>query len=636
MEQWTLKPFPTLNGINLVALDTEGTGLDYFGKDYFIGLAMSCAKGSFYFPVRHENPGISGNVPMSNLKRWAKGELYGKRIVFHHAKFDLHFLEKEGIELRDINVLEDTMHMAALLEERTRGGLNLSNLAKIYLGLSKTGEDLEITRMAWHTPEEVGPYAENDTELTYKLREKMYEALQDADMIQALELESRNLPAVVEMERNGLLLDMPKLNMWRQQVTRELISALDELAIKAKNSSQAMLALDDFTMAPNTFNPDKTKHLEDLCRKLDVPYLYNIKCLNDKCGFTHPGQPDDDCPKCGTETKTTTPHFASPWLLQTKNETLKKVVRARKLSKLKQSLDPWGENVDSKGILRYNMNQLKGDEWGTISGRYSCSGYNPYKKGSVGLHPQQIWKPEKQIEEIGDNFIMRELFIAEKGKRFLSSDAEQIEYRLLVDYIAMFWPNSVVVKMYKDDPHADLHAFVAHRVLKDLLTRSKTKTVNFGYVYGLGLENLAKQLGVSMDEADQIRNEYIRLLPEVPNIVKKMKDMARKRIDGSVRTRNKRKLIVPNGKEYMAANRIIQGTAAEVMKDRAAALYENRKDLEFVMRVLVHDEVNGDTPDEEHARRVHECLEDFGLFNTTIPLLWDTNVGDNWAMRETA
>jgi len=79
-------------------------------------------------------------------------------------------------------------------------------------------------------------------------------------------------------------------------------------------------------------------------------------------------------------------------------------------------------------------------------------------------------------------------------------------------------------------------------------------------------------------------------------------------------------------------NGVIQGSAADIMKLKLVELYKTRKETGLILRMTVHDEVCGDVPDVESARKVDEVLNSQSGFvsELRVPILWDTKFGANW------
>jgi DNA polymerase-1 len=83
-------------------------------------------------------------------------------------------------------------------------------------------------------------------------------------------------------------------------------------------------------------------------------------------------------------------------------------------------------------------------------------------------------------------------------------------------------------------------------------------------------------------------------------------------------------------KIHKALNAIIQGTAADIMKAKLVELHEQRKALDFTMRMTVHDEVTGDVADDVAAAKI-DALLNTQRTQLRVPILWETGTGQTWA-----
>jgi DNA polymerase-1 len=288
-------------------------------------------------------------------------------------------------------------------------------------------------------------------------------------------------------------------------------------------------------------------------------------------------------------------------------------LEARQLaSLLSKYLVKYRDAMGPGGRLRYQLHQLRADDGGTITGRYASSKVNI----------QQVMKPDKQ--EIRE-WIIRELFIPPKGMLFLDADASQIEFRLMCHYANA----ERLCKAYKEDPDTDFHQLVTDVVLKNCMSRTLAKNVNFMKVYGGGAKKLALMTGKSFEEAEEMDNTYNRMFPEAKRLLNRATRAAETR--GYVKTFiGRRRRYYPGDRFYSALNSVLQGTAADVLKYALLALYNERKTLGFNLRATVHDEVIGDVPDEKAAARVRELLNEQRL-PFRVPLTWQVATGKNWS-----
>ena len=623
---WRIKPFPELTNHKNVVIDTETSGLDIWGSSVPVGLAVATEEDTYYFPWGHDS---GEQVPLDKVRWWAKNELQGKVIIGHNLKYDLHMLEKVSTNLREVeNSFADTMNMQALLNERPPGGFSLSAMSKNHLNEDKIGQDLDMSKIKEYPSHIIGPYAERDAELTLGLYNKLMFDLELDKLLDAHRLECRVIPAVVDMEHHGLPLNILKLRAWQQKASKEYHQLLTELDLITTGMSQ-----ESFLEEPSvhTFNPDSGIHLKRYFDKNNLPYPFNLACID--CKTTFVGGVGTNCEKCGSKNVTAkNPHFGAQFLKNMKNPQVDRILRVRKLGKvISSALVPWGKYHD-KGVLRFNLNQLRSDEYGTISGRFSSNNYDPNRDRKAGYHPQQISNEEKQLEEIGPDYILRELLVpGQHALGYFSADASQIEYRLFAHYSGFYTTDSMLVRAYVSNPLMDFHQYICDQVFKGIVTRKQTKNLNFGMIYGLGKEKLARTLGVSIEEVWGIFNEYARVIPEAKALIQASKDAGKAR--GWVKSANGRTMKVNPDKSYVGLNRVIQGSAAEIMKDRMAMVYENKAAIGILPRCTIHDELIGDLLEDKAGERLKEALEDFSLFPVKVPLLWSVREGNNWAMR---
>jgi DNA polymerase-1 len=171
--------------------------------------------------------------------------------------------------------------------------------------------------------------------------------------------------------------------------------------------------------------------------------------------------------------------------------------------------------------------------------------------------------------------------------------------------------------------------------------RGRAKTVNFATLYGQGPFSLARQLGISRDEARQFIDTYFERLQGVRDFLDAQVEMAK--TQGYVETLMGRRRPVPELKsgnwnmrqfgERVAQNTPIQGTAADLMKkamiDTQAALDESG--TEAVMLLQVHDELLLEVPEGEvDAVRDLVVARMEGAVELDVPLVADWGVGKNW------
>jgi hypothetical protein len=197
------------------------------------------------------------------------------------------------------------------------------------------------------------------------------------------------------------------------------------------------------------------------------------------------------------------------------------------------------------------------------TGRFSCCRPNL----------QQIPK-EQVIDNIEINF--RKVFIPSSNKIFISADYSQIEMRIL----SIFCKDKAMSSLLNTGKGGDIYKEMASLIFKKqslLITkneRSIAKTVALGIIYGLGAENLSKQINVTIHESKNISNKFFNEFPQVKKWMEYVKKEAKE--TGYVTTWLGRRRYLPDinssdsnkrsAAERQAINSIIQGTCSDIIK----------------------------------------------------------------------
>lgn len=560
-----------------MALDFETTGLRWRDGDKPLGVAVAWREGekveSRYLPFGHNG----GNLAEDVVRRWFRTELRGKRLVGANTKFDAHMAHAWGEDLEDLScTLGDVQHYAALLDDHRRK-FNLEQVSQDFLGRGKV-KGVDPSKMRYYHAGEVADYARRDATLVIELLDAMNPQLEAQDLRHVCDLEDELIFAVCEMERNAAPLDITKLRRWNLESEQSLIRALWQI----------------HELSGVSVSPESNDDLVRLFRSRDLPLTH----------FTETGKFS----------------FTDEVLASVEDEAVAQVRRARKLSSLRSKyLVPYLAEVLPDGRLTYNLHQLRTDEGGTISGRFSASDRNI----------QQVMAVEKQRAAFGDRFIVRELFVPASGL-FYKADAAQIEYRIFAHYLN----DEKVLEEYRKNPRASFHKLI-HEFIAQFnpsILYKVVKNTNFCKIYGGGVRKIALTAGITEDAAFKLNALYRQIIPGVDALLERASHAAETR--GYVKTLLGRRTRFPQRERlHKALNGVIQGGAADIMKRKLVELHHARKNTGFVMRMTVHDEVCGDVPDIEAAARVTEILNRQS-FDLRVPILWDAKTGANWAEAE--
>lgn len=309
--------------------------------------------------------------------------------------------------------------------------------------------------------------------------------------------------------------------------------------------------------------------------------------------------------------------------IQDRHPIIKEIFVFRELAKLTSTyVDNLPKLVDKKNRLHTSFNQT-----GTATGRLSSS------------------EPNLQNIPTRTDFgrAVRTAFVAPKGWKLVSFDYSQIELRVA----ASLSDDKKLIEAFREGE--DIHTRVAAEVFNVPLDkvnkemRRRAKVINFGIIYGMGVNSLKKNLGCSRGEAEVFYNEYFHDFSGMRDYMEKVKKETR--IHGFTSTFFGRQRFLPEIKspvvfirkeaERMATNAPIQGTAADVMKLAMVKVDKSIKEkkLSSKARIVlqIHDEllfeVKNDTI-EEVVSIIKEAMESVSL--PKVLLLVDVLVGPNW------
>jgi DNA polymerase-1 len=622
---WRPSEPPSLHNVENIIIDYETTGLRWWDKDVPGGVAYCLDDGTTgYLPWAH--PG-GQNLPRERVIQWLH-DLKNVHITNIHTKFEVHMSQAIDVNLEEQGcTVSDVAHWAALLDDHRRR-FSLEELCKDYLPeerkvLAVDGETLDGSKMMEYPAGMVAVRAIGDVRQVHELMKVLGPQIETQDLTRVRQLEDDVIFPVCEMERNALPIDVPLLRSWfvesEQRLLRYLWQIHRETGLK--------------------FNPSSSKSWGELFKKLGIEW---------------------------NETTATGQVDTTDVLIKRITHPIVQLARkASKLADLKADyIDKYHHTVGDDGKLRFALHQLRGDEGGTITGRFSGAAI---KIGSekIGCNPQQIPDANKQVEKGHDTeFIIRKLI-----KTTVSADAKQIEYRLFADYAR----NPKVLDAYVKDPNLSFHKLIHGMLLphKPDLSYEHQKNINFMKVYAGGLVKLAMMLDyITPHQAAMLRQQYhpkappkdhpllaqanlvneiyARELPEVGPLLRRASHIAMTKCSkwcnthdelhrlyqhkGFVTTLTGRRSRFPNDERlHKALNAVIQGGAADIMKMKMVEVHRARKRIGFTPCCTNHDEIIGLKESDETPRLLAELLNEQSFPQLKVPILWDTKTGATWA-----
>ncbi len=597
---------PNLSDATEIAIDLETYDPDLktlgpgwpSGNGHVVGVALAVEGWKGYFPMRHENGG--GNFDENIIKRQLKKilELPCDKI-FHNASYDVGWLRRWGLEVKGRII--DTMIAAPLIDEN-RFRYSLNDLGKDYLKDKKSEALLYEAAGAWSVDAKsemyklpamyVGPYAEQDADLTLRLWQFFKTELIKQELSSIFDLETRLFPCLLDMTWHGVRVDLEKAD----NIKKNMQAEEEKLLHQIKKDTGIDVEIWAAVSVAKAFD------------KLKIKYER-------------------------TE-KTKQPKFDKNFLTTHKHPLAKMIVQAREINKARTTFIDTILRHSSHSRIHANINQMRGDTGGTVTGRFSYS--NP--------NLQQIPARNKEIGPL-----IRSIFVPNEGCTWGSFDYSQQEPRVLVHFASLTSGGlkgaDQVIDSYKTkDP--DFHQAVADMAGID---RRTAKTINLGMMYGMGKGKLASSLGLDTAEAEDLFKKFHANVP----FVKQLMEQATRKADqvGFLRTLLGRKcrfdLWEPRAfgihralplweaeKEYgrdlkrawtyKALNRLIQGSSADMTKKAMVDLYEEG----ILAHIQVHDELNCSIENKEQAKKIKEIMEQ--TVELRVPLKVDMELGLSW------
>lgn len=471
--------FPCLRSAGAICIDcetfdpellTHGPGWGR-GVGHIVGIAVGTDDGRrWYFPMRHTVG--DGNLPPEAVLEWARDEFSQPHQpkVFANAQYDLGWLLHEGVEVA--GEIIDVQIAEPLLDEHARS-YSLDTLAQKYLGEGKVDSELYAwcqrayggkegrpqARNIWRAPPcLVGSYAEGDVDLPLRIWQKQEPLLEAEGLMPLFKIESVIPRILVKMRMKGVRVDIAGAERAKEW--------LEDSSKTALNRARTLCGMD-----------------------IDIWAAQSIAKALDRVKIEYP------------KTAKGAPSFESAWLERHPSEITTLIRDARKYDKTASTFIQ-GYILDKQinGRIHGQFHQLRGDDGGTVVGRFSSSLPN--------------WQnlPARD-EEIGP--LVRGLFLPEEGNLWEVADFSQIQFRLMVHYGFGTSADEARAK-YTDDPTTDFHDMVQkliHESTGVSLERKSVKNVNFAVAFTGGARTVAEQMGISLDAAKKLVEQYNEGMP---------------------------------------------------------------------------------------------------------------------------
>lgn len=584
---------------------------------------------SYYIPIRHTGLGVYQNLPIQPVIEWLKHIIKSTELwVNHNVKFDANFLVVEGVPITC--QLFCTVVGAKLIDsdlDFKGANYQLDTLSKLWLNKDISHFEKSIKE----TLARYGKYAKNYGLIPIEMmgdyacedvltNRSLYLYLlykRPVGVIPTWNMEKKLTPVLLDMEHRGLRVDKEQLKFKSAYLNGELCDILYEIKDATGSIFNPRSNGDCYDLLINHFGLPILSYTsaekEDIIDHSDTNPSFDKHAL--ELYLSHHDVIIDDN--------------------KFKVVSLIKKYRDRAIL-LNNFVDKFIEMQDDKGFLHPSYNQL------VRTGRMSCK--NPSTQ-------QQTTESKSLILPDDDN------------SAFLSEDASQIEFRLMIDFIG----DKNVIDAYRDNPDTDFHQWVADEVG---VKRKQGKTLNFMIGYGAGKKKILTKLETDEDivkailerlkielasgtitekqsteffkamgarKANEIYVKYHDTLPGIKTITKVAENKVKN--TGFVTSPLGRNRQLPPKAAFRAFNSIIQGWASDVIKAgmiKFAPRYcSYTRNLGVDVRINVHDEITFHGPkevlmDEHFVANTTINLEE-SLVPLRIPLRFGAGYGDkNW------
>jgi len=602
--------FPDLSKYDEIAIDLEtkdpdlkstGSG-SIVGNGKVVGIAVAVEGWSGYYPIAHEG---GGNMDIRMVINWFTDVLKTPAIkIFHNAMYDVCWIRSMGLKIE--GTIVDTMIAGSLVDEN-RFRYDLGSLGRDYVGVGKSEAVLKETAAHWGIDPKsemyklpamyVGEYAEQDAVVTLKLWQEMKKQIENEDVQSIFDLETELFPCLVDMRFLGVRVDVESAHKLKQELVKDEQRYL--LSIKKETGIDVQIWA--------------ARSIEQIFKKKNLDYPVTAK--------------------------TGAPSFTKNFLQNHPNPIVQQIAHAREINKSHTTFIDTILKHSHKGRIHAEINQIRSDQGGTVTGRFSYN--NP--------NLQQIPARNK---ELGPR--IRSLFIPEEGCTWGCFDYSQQEPRLVTHYASMDKNSqNITAEGLQDVLEAYLeHDADFHKIVADManIPRSQAKTINLGLFYGMGKNKLQAELGLDKADAEELFQKYHGRVPFVKQLTYSV--MERAQDSGRIRTLLGRRCrfnlweprqfgvhkalpkeeaerehgpgMIKRAYTYKALNKLIQGSAADMTKKAMVDLYKEG----IVPHIQVHDELDISVTNQTHADKIKDIME--SAVELEVPNKVDYESGPNW------
>ncbi|EEE18238.1 DNA polymerase I [Borreliella burgdorferi] len=569
----------SLKKAKYISIDTETSSLDTYTAK-LIGISISFKEfEGYYIPIEAKGKiYIEKNYIIQKFNNLFESN---PKIIGQNYKFDYKILKNNGFN--PIPPYFDTMIAAYLID--TNSKVSLDFLAEKYLMHKNIKYEDVIQKndnFANISLEMATSYSSEDADITFRLFNIFTKKLKEDKLDKLMhEIEMPFNKVIIEMEENGIYLDKEYLKEYGKELGKEL-EAIENEIIKSIGI--------DFNL-----NSPKQMH-EILFEKLNLKLPEKMK-------------------KDSTDIKVLES-------LREQHESIENLIKYRQIAKLKST---YTDNLIE--LINYKTNRLHTSfiQTKTATGRIT----------SINPNLQNIPIKDEKGRKI------RKAFKPENGNIFISADYSQIELAIL----AHLSQDEVLIKAFENNK--DIHTETASKLFKieeKEITpnlRRIAKSINFGIIYRMSDFRLAKELGITKEEAKGFINSYFDSYPKIKEFIINQINFVKNAGYSETILKRRRYIKEINSNNYLersaaeriAINSIIQGSAADIMKIAMVKVFNEFKSKKMESKILlqVHDEMLIESPIEEEneVKKILKIMMETAYI-LNLPLRANIETGKSW------
>ena len=608
-------------------VDVETNGLDAFGMNQLFGVGVGISNGpdiqTFYFPFRHQR---GGNLPYKLLTDLLSHMSKVKSLIGYNIKFDLRFLEKDGLDITNTDLL-DVVVMVRLTTHTSIRNLKLTDAITRAYGKEYASYDSDTKKMlrskGWNKDFSlaghniIGDYCALDVYYTQKLHDDLLPIIESTKQQEVWQLEIGLTKVLYNMERQGISVD----------------SAYAYNCINKINDRRLELEKQIYEIANREFNINSTHDIAEVFHSLGI----------------------------NSEVTTETGKESwSAYALATINHPLSGLIRQHrallKLSstylepykdkdKLNTSFCHWGtvtgrlssREPNLQNIPRNYFNladrKLSSEDRDTIRGRIDAMVANDVSFLSDDVVDTWSFMGDESYDEDDPyQLSIRRLFVPRDGYRLVSFDYSQMEVRVFLSYL-----QNKEIQELLDSSTVDFHAEAA-KIAFDIhedhaefkYYRQLAKGINFGVIYGIGAESLARELNTTQSQAKDYKKRYLENMVGSNQFINGVRKAIKER--GWVRNRYGRVYQIESEGSYKGVNYLVQGTSADLLNSRLIEVDKYLEGTPNKLLLQVHDEIICEIRDEDMEDAIEDIRNILQANELNIPLFVDVEIGNpSWA-----